>query len=189
MLESWLAEYGYPVILIGTFLEGETVMVLGGVAAHMRYLSLQWVIACGFFGCVTGDQLYFYLGRRRGKALLLRHPDWQARVQQVLQRVKRHENWLLLGFRFLYGLRTITPFALGLSAISWRRYTLFNVLGAAIWASAVGLAGYFFGSAMETVIGDLRRYELELMGGIIAIAAALWLFRRYRHRRPAVEPD
>ncbi len=67
MLETFLATYGYPVLIIGVFFEGETVMVLAGVAAHMGYLSLPWVVVCGFGGTLLGDQLYFYLGRRHGK--------------------------------------------------------------------------------------------------------------------------
>ena len=78
MLESLLASYGYPIVLLGTFLEGETVMVLAGVAAHMGYLSLDWVIACGFCGTYIGDQLYFYLGRKHGKTMLARHPAWHC---------------------------------------------------------------------------------------------------------------
>jgi membrane protein DedA with SNARE-associated domain len=71
MLESLLATYGYPILIIGTFLEGETVLILGGVSAHLGYLSLNWVIACGFCGTLLGDQFYFFLGRRHGKTLRL----------------------------------------------------------------------------------------------------------------------
>ena len=71
MLESLLNEYGYPVLLIGTFLEGETILILGGMAAHLDYLSLGWVIACGFLGTLFGDQLYFFLGWRH-QALRIR---------------------------------------------------------------------------------------------------------------------
>jgi membrane protein DedA with SNARE-associated domain len=183
MLETWLTNYGYPVLLAGTFLEGETVMVLGGVAAHMGYLSLDWVIACGMIGSVTGDQLYFFLGRRHGNALLARRPAWQARTQRVLRLLERHQNLLILGFRFLYGLRSITPFAIGMSEVSWPRYTLLNIIGAGIWASVAGLAGYYFGQAVEAVFGDIKHYELELMGSIIAIAAMFWLVHAYRRRR------
>jgi membrane protein DedA with SNARE-associated domain len=183
MLETWLTDYGYPVLLVGTFLEGETIMILGGVAAKMRYLSLELVIACGLIGSLTGDQCYFFLGRHYGKALLVRYPGRQARVERVLQRLERHQNWLLLSFRFMYGLRIITPFAIGLSAISWQRFTLLNIIGAGIWASIIGLAGYYFGGAIETVIGDLRHYELEVMGSIIATAGLIWVVRRYRERR------
>ena len=78
MLESLLRAYGYPVLIIGTFLEGESVMLLAGVAAHIGDLSLDWVILCGFCGTFFGDQLYFILGRRHGKSMLAKRPAWQA---------------------------------------------------------------------------------------------------------------
>lgn len=184
MLETWLTNYGYPVLLAGTFLEGETVMVLGGVAARMGYLSLDWVIACGLIGSVTGDQLYFFLGRRHGNALLTRRPAWQVLTNRALRLLEQHQNLLILGFRFLYGLRSITPFAIGMSQVSWLRYTLMNIIGASIWASVVGLAGYYFGQAVEAVFGDIRQYELEIMGSIIAIGAMFWLVHSYRQRQP-----
>lgn len=183
MLETLLANYGYPILIIGTFFEGETIMVLGGIAAHMGYLSLDWVIACGFCGTVCGDQLYAFLGRRHGKAMLQRYPSWQARANRVLNILERHQYLLIIGFRFLYGLRTITPFAIGTSNVPYLRFTILNMIGASIWAIAIGLAGFYFGRAVETILGNIKHYEIELILGIIAIAVFFWLIRFYKQRR------
>lgn len=182
MLEHWVTSYGYPVLLIGTFFEGETILVLGGVAAQLGYLSLDLVIACGFVGSVAGDQFFYFLGRRHGRSLLARKPRWEARAQKVLQHLERHQIPLLLGFRFLYGLRTITPIAVGVTRIRPVRFILFNIAGAAIWATTIGSAGYYFGQAIESMLGDIRKYEIEVMGGIIAVAGLLWVFHRLRGR-------
>ena len=56
-LEHLIDAYGYLAILAGTFLEGETILILGGVAAKLGYLDLPWVIVCGFTGSLIGDQL------------------------------------------------------------------------------------------------------------------------------------
>jgi membrane protein DedA with SNARE-associated domain len=183
MLESLLSNYGYPILIIGTFLEGETVMVLGGLAAHLGYLSLDRVIACGFCGTLLGDQLSFFLGRRHGNSLLARYPSWRARTAKVFDKLEQHQNLLILGFRFLYGLRTVTPFAIGMSDISYLRFILLNLTGAGIWAVSIGLAGYYFGQAAEALLGDIKRYELVLMAGIIGIAMLLWLAHFKHHRR------
>jgi len=183
MLETWLAQYGYPMLVAGTFLEGETVMVLGGLAAHMGYLSLDLVIASGFIGSLAGDQLYFLLGRRYGRTLLARHPRWRPRVEQVLSRLERHQNLVVIGFRFMYGLRSISPFAIGLSRISYLRYSALNLVGSAVWSAGVGLAGYYFGRAVETVLGDVKAYELELIGAVVAVAGVMWLLRFARRRQ------
>jgi membrane protein DedA with SNARE-associated domain len=182
-LAQLLQIYGYPALLLGTFLEGESIMVLGGLAAHLGYLSLDWVIACGFCGTLFGDQLYFWLGRRHGKSFLARRPSWQPRAERVFSILERHQNLLILSFRFLYGLRSVTPFAIGVSNVSYIRFAALNLVGAAIWAIGIGLTGYFFGQIMETILGDLKRYEMALMGGLAFIASLVWLIHFYRQRR------
>jgi len=179
-----IQDYGYPAVLVGTFLEGETILILGGLAAHIGYLSLQWVIACAFAGTLIGDQLFFLLGRRHGKTILARHPSWEPRSERVLAILEQHQNLLILGFRFFYGLRVVTPLAIGISNVSYIRFAILNVIGAAIWAVGIGFAGFYFGQAMESILGDLKRYELALAGTVICIAGLVWLIRFYRRRRP-----
>ncbi len=183
MLESFLHSYGYPVIIIGAFFEGETVMVLAGVAAHLGYLSLDWVMLCGFGGTLFGDQLYFYLGRRHGKKTLAKHPSWQKKTIRVFDILHRHQNLLILSFRFLYGIRTVTPFVIGMSEVAYLRFTLLNVTGAAIWAAGIALAGYYFGHAVEIILGDIKKYEVEVMAAIIITACMIWIIYFYRSRK------
>lgn len=175
MLETVLNTYGYPLILIGTFLEGETILLLGGVSAHMGYLSIGWVITCGFAGTLFGDQLYFYLGRRHGTNFLEKRPAWHSRAQRVHRILERHPVLLILGFRFLYGLRTVTPFVVGTSKVSWPVFSLLNFIGAMLWALAVGLAGYYFGRGVEAVLGEIRHYEIELLAFIGIAGAVAWI--------------
>lgn len=176
-------DYGYPALFIGTLLEGETILILGGLAAHMGYLSLKWVIAFAFLGTLTGDQLFFFLGRRHGPTLLARYPSWKSRSDRVFAILERHQNILILGFRFVYGLRTITPFAIGVSNVSYVRFATLNLIGAAIWATIFGIGGFFFGQALEALMGHVKRYEIGLAVVIIIVASVLWLVRFYRQRR------
>ena len=183
MLESLLTTYGYPILIIGTFVEGETIMVLGGVVAHLGYLSLDWVIACGFCGTLIGDQLYFLLGRYRGKTWLAKRPNWQSRSRRVLRMLERHQILLILGFRFLYGLRSVTPFAIGMSEVSYWRFTVLNLIGAGVWATSITLAGYYFGQAVEAVIGNIKHYEVALIATIVVIGMLIWIVHLYWQRR------
>ena len=183
MLETLLNDYGYPALLVGTFLEGETILILAAVAAHLGYLSLEWVIVCAFLGTLCGDQLYFYLGRRHGPALLEKRPAWKLPSERVSKILESYPVLLILGFRFLYGIRTITPFAIGMSKVSYTLFTLLNLTGAALWATVIGVAGYYFGRTLETVIGDIKHYELEIMVLIGLIGAVLWGVFYYRRKR------
>ena len=182
MLETLLNAYGYPALLVGTFLEGETILILGGVAANMGYLSLGWVITCGFLGTLLGDQLYFYLGRRHGAEFLARRPAWHTHTQRVHRIMERYPVLLVMGFRFLYGLRTVTPFALGTSSVPYLKFTLLNLIGAGLWAVAIGLAGFYFGHGVEAVLGEIRHYEIQVLVFIGVSGMLVWVAYLIRRR-------
>jgi membrane protein DedA with SNARE-associated domain len=182
-VEGLLQQYGYAAIVLGTLLEGETVVILGGLAAHLGYLHLPWVIACAFAGTFFGDQLYFFLGRWRGPSILASRPSWQANAERVLGMLERHRVLLILGFRFLYGLRTVTPFVIGMTRVSVAHFMVLNTLGALVWSLVVGALGYGFGEAFQVFIGRLKRYELAVMGGVAVLGALLWVVHFLRQRR------
>jgi membrane protein DedA with SNARE-associated domain len=75
------------------------------------------VISIAFLGTFAGDQLDFQIGRLKGTTLLQKIPRWQARMRKVNSLLVRYRHGIILGFRFLYGIRTITPFILGMTTI------------------------------------------------------------------------
>ena len=186
-LSELIRNYGYIAILIGTFLEGETILILGGLAAHMGYLELPWVMAAALTGSFTGDQLYFYIGRRYGPMVIARRLSWQESAEKVYRHLHRHQNLLILSFRFFYGLRNVTPFAVGAAQISRVRFFALNLIGAVIWAVAFATAGYLFGEAFRLLLDDFKRYELYILLGLIIAGVLFWLVTLIRRRRRALE--
>ena len=185
-LTELIKNYGYLAILIGTFLEGETILILGGFAAHMGFLELHWVIVSAFAGSFSGDQLYFYIGRYYGPKIIAKRLSWQAGAEKVYKHLHRHQNLLILSFRFFYGLRNVTPFAVGAARVSRMRFFLLNLVGAIIWAISFGYAGYLFGEAFRLFLSDFKRYELYVLLGLILIALVIWLATLIRNRRRAL---
>jgi len=187
--EELVTHYGYIALVIGTFFEGETILVIGGLLAHRGYLELPYVIASAFAGTLFGDQLYFYIGRIRGKKFIESKPLWQAKSRRVFALLEKHQVLLILGFRFIYGIRTITPFVLGSSGISPLRYLLLNFCGALLWAMAVGILGFYFGQALELVIGEVKRYEKWVIVALLFISAIIWLYMQWRDKKAALKDN
>ncbi len=181
-MEDFLGHWGYLAVLVGTFLEGETVPVLAGFAAHQGFLRLDLVMACAFAGSLVGDQTWFWVGRRFGRQWMERHPGRAADAERVAKLLDRWGDWFVLSFRFLYGLRAISPLAIGLSSITVRRFALLNVISAAVWAMVVGSLGYLFGNAIESVLGRLVQWEHRIMAAG-AVALVLFLIHRLVRRR------
>src|SRR5258708_22466336 len=86
-----VGQLGYAAIFVGTFLEGETVLALGGVAAAYCYLSLPGVIAVAVLGAFAGDQCCFYIGRRYGARVIARFPSLPAKAPRRPTMVRRCE--------------------------------------------------------------------------------------------------
>jgi membrane protein DedA with SNARE-associated domain len=186
LLEEFITTYGYAAVGIGSFLEGETVVVLGGFAAHRGYLELPWVIVSAFLGTLTADQLYYFIGRIKGRTILEKRPKWKAGSEKVFALLHKHQILLILGFRFIYGLRTVTPLLIGASRVSPIRFIVLNIIGAAIWAIVVGSMGYLFGYTLEIFIHDVKRYELLFFAALAGIGIILWLLHfRKRASHPA----
>jgi membrane protein DedA with SNARE-associated domain len=186
--ETLLKTYGYWAVFIGTFAEGETILVLGGFAAHRGYLALPYVILAAFIGSLCGDQLFFYLGRTRSRRFLARRPLWKERVHRAKRLLERFQTPLILGFRFLYGLRAVIPFVIGMSSVPTSRFLLLNTISALIWAIIIGTGGYLFGNILEIILGDIKHYERFIIGAVAVIGMLLWAIHRYRHRGKRVPP-
>lgn len=187
--ESLVSNYGYWAILLGTFLEGETILIIGGFAAHQGYLQLPLVIAAALAGSLAGDQLSFFIGRLKGKAFLEKHPSLKGRADKVNRLLERYQNILALGFRFLYGLRNVTPFAIGMSRMQTLKFCALNVIGALTWAALVGTGGYLFGAALEAILGKIKHLEMGLALGMGLVGCLFWTIHFYRNRKRREKPD
>ncbi len=182
-LAGLIAEYGYVAVFAGTLLEGETFLILGGFAAHQGYLQLHWVIAIAMLGGFLGDQSYFLLGRWRATWVLSRFKRFAPLFERANALMDRHHEALIVAIRFLYGLRTVGPMAFGMSKVPALRFAFFNALGAAVWAVAIGGAGYLFGQVLELWLHDLKRAEETLLLAILCGGFVFWAWRRWSFGR------
>lgn len=182
-LQGLIEHYGYAAILIGTFLEGETILVLAGLAAHQGYLILTGVILAAFLGSLAGDQLFFYLGRNHSQAVLSRRPAWKRKIERVNTLLTRYQTPLILSFRFLYGLRTVTPFVIGMSPVSAKKFIVLNAAGALVWAAAIASGGYLFGRAAQVFIGKFKHYEVLVFASIALLGVFIWIVHFIYRRR------
>jgi membrane protein DedA with SNARE-associated domain len=183
-LESFVQSYGYAALFVGTLLEGETILIMAGIMAHMGLMKLPLVILVALLGGFLGDQFYFFLGRHRGVVLLDRHPAWKGRAEKVHRTMRRYRNGIMLGFRFVYGMRIITPLILGTDRtirVWW--FMLLNLIGAGFWSAIIATGAYFFGRVLKVLLADVAHYELALLLFILLTGIAIRLLALYRSKR------
>lgn len=188
-LPALLHQYGYLLIFVGTFAEGETLLVLGGYFAHRGYLDLGGVMATAFVAAVCGDQLFFHLGRNHATRLFERFPHLHDKVRIALHRAERHQAVVVLGMRFLWGLRVALPLAMGMTRMNGQKFFWLNLLSAAVWAVLFSSLGYGTSRLFAHLVDDLHRYELWIAAGLLTLAALVLLARWLSARRPETTSD
>lgn len=182
-VEHLISRFGYPALILGLLVEGETVLVLAAFSAHRGYLDLPLVILTGCLVSFASDQFFFWIGRLKGSQFLEKRPEWLPRVERAKALLGRNSSLLFVGVRFMYGLRTVLPFVLGMSRFDPGRFALLNFIGAFLWAAMFGLAGYLFGHLMELVLRDVSRYEHWVILFILIPGVLIWMFRWYRQEK------
>ena len=183
MISALISSYGYFAVFIGTLIEGETILIAAGFAAHRGLLDWPLVVVVAMAGGTLGDQLAFMLGRWRGEALFARFPALAQNKERVFRLLARYDVLFILSVRFMYGLRIAGPVILGSSRMSLRRFAFINVIGAALWAVIIAGAGWFFGAALEALLTNIKKIEEAVLVAILAAGAGFWLWRRRKRAR------
>jgi membrane protein DedA with SNARE-associated domain len=179
-IESIIAIYGYPALFAGILLEGETVLIIAGFLAHRGYLHLSLVMIVAFLAAYLYGQAFFFLGKRGKGAFLERMPRFQPGLLKVNRLLDAYQTLIVIGFRFLYGMRTVTPLVIGISGYSGRRFAVLNAIGSFCWVLLVASIGYLFGQALDAVLSDLRKYEIWILFGIALTGTGVWIIRSRR---------
>ncbi|MDR2050383.1 MAG: DedA family protein [Deltaproteobacteria bacterium] len=183
LMQQLLLKYGYLVILGWTFLEGETIVIIAGFLAQKDLLN-PWLIAlCAFAGSFCSDQVMFALGKYKGRNILRRFKNLEKKSEKVRRIMLKYEIPLILGFRFVYGVRNITPVLLGVSGVSHLKFFLLNMLGASVWALCFTFGGYYFGHLFSKYTKNIAHAEAWLIGFILCVVLVFFLLRRFRHHR------
>jgi membrane protein DedA with SNARE-associated domain len=89
----------------------------------------------------------------------------------------------------MIGLRTITPLVIGSSGYSARRFLILNSIGAVLWVFVFSFAGHVIGQILETLFGEIKKYELHIVLAIAMLGAAIWAYRSraLKHRQPVAQ--
>ncbi len=186
-LEAFVSHYGLLGLFVGSGVEGEAVVVTGGVLAQRHLIPLGGAMAAAAAGSCIVDQIWFFIGRRCRRLRWVRTIMGRPPAERALNLVARYPRAFVFGFRFVYGLRTISPIAIGASEIPTRTFVLLNLVAAAIWGPLFILVGYAFGSAAEKVLGRVGSFApYALLAALAAVCAVILAVRRFRGSTEAV---
>lgn len=176
---EFVQNWGYVAVFLGSLVEGESVIFIAGFFAHEGYLSLPKIILVSFTATLFADQALYFVGRHYGNAWLDRFPSLRPRAEKAFNLLKRYDNIFILSFRFIYGIRTISPVVIGASGVGVKRFMILNLIAAAIWSVGSCVAAYYFAYIMMEYLHHLPKIIL----GLVLIGGGIWYgVNRWRNR-------
>jgi membrane protein DedA with SNARE-associated domain len=187
-IEAIILRYGVAAIFLGAAAEGETAVVLGGLMAHRGLVNPVAAAVAAAGGSFLADQAFFLAGRRFRRTARMQRIIARPAFAKAMTRLESHPTLFILSFRFLYGLRTVSPIAVGVSRIPAHRFLLLNAIAACIWGPLFTALGYAFGDGVEAVFGRFRSMShlVFLALGMVALIYLVVLIVRWWRGRGAL---
>ncbi len=178
-MEDSIARLGYIGVMLGTFLEGETTILLAGIFAKFGYLELKHVMFFSFLGTFIGDCTFFFLGKWFGKSVIDRYAFVRSKTTVANSIIHEYRHLILFMMRFLAGFRSIILMLLGCANVSSARFLLIDSVSSAIWSILVSLVGFTFANVVYIFVNDIKGYEKIVIPLVVVLAVAAIFF--YRH--------
>ena len=164
-------EYGYLIIFTGTFFEGETTLVLGGLLSHQGHLSFWIVIATAVSASYVGHVFFYFMGKTASPWVLLRFPKFQLKIQQAESLIRRHETTSLFITQYVFGFRLASALAFGILGMKIYKFLVLQLISCTIWAILFTTLGFLVGDSCESIVRNIEWAILIILilGFLIAI--------------------
>jgi len=194
VLQNAVVHYGYWAVGAALLLEntgvpvpGETILLLASFLAYSQHeLQLSWIIGVATIAATLGDNLGFVLGYYGGRRLMKRYQSvFRIQSSTVLRGESlfaRYGAVTVFFARFAFGMRIIAGPLAGALRMPWRRFLIFNFLGAAVWVTMISSAGYLFGRHWEHLERNVKRFDLVAAICLVLAIAVLWWRKRRENR-------
>lgn len=185
-LETLLAQWGLPAIFAGSAVEGDGTAFLAGVMAHRHLFPFEVAALTVAAGAFLGDEALYFIGRHSARFPFARRWLEKGPVARVQGLMQRYPAGLILGFRFLYGMRTVGAVTMGASGIRPGLFVPLNLLAVLVWAHVFVGLGFGLSITLHRLVGHMPLLGHLLIGMAVAAATGLvafWLHRGHRGRR------
>lgn len=184
---GFLSRYGLAAVLVGTFLEGETVLLAAGALAEQGLMDPVAVWAVAALGAWLGHLTWFLLARLlASRPALARILHWQplaTRLERVDRVVEGHPDTAIVTLQYLYGVRVLGAFALGLTGLSWRRFLVAEALNCLVWSALFTVTGYAAGDVVTRAFQGWLRWLWIILSAVIVVVLIHGLSRSWGNDR------
>ncbi len=154
-----IKEYGLWAVFIGTFFEGEFVLITAGILAGEGMLNPAGVWVSAFLGAWTGHVFWFLMGRMLGaRRILPKLKKYENQVAEVNRIILNHPKTAIFSLQYLYGMRVVGAVGFGITDLSFVKFLFYEAINCMIWAVMVLSAGWIMGETFVHIFRGWLRW-------------------------------
>jgi len=177
-MEDLIRDWGYIILFLYSFGGGFLALVVAGILAFSGELNIFVVILVAGAANFVGDQFLFTLARKnkaQAKQMMQKH---RRKIAMAHLMMRKYGSWVIFLQKYIYGIKTLIPLAMGLTKYDYKKFILFNIFATALWAIFIGMASYMMGDLVYTYIEEFKSYGLAVVA--IILFGVFLLFRKYQ---------
>lgn len=178
-------------LLVGFFLPGDSLLFTLGFLIHSGVVEvdIHLAVLIVFIAAILGDSVGYLFGKKVGPRIFSKKDARLFRQEYIIRAqtfYEKHGGKTIIIARFIPIIRTFAPIVAGVGNMNYRRFFMFNVIGALLWAAGLTYAGYLFGVWFENMGWEIDHILLPVIAVIILISVlppAIHIFKDKKNRQ------
>jgi len=177
-----LIVFAEDALFVGFVLPGETVAVLGGVAAKLGHVPLWGVLVTVIAAAIVGDTVGYEIGRHYGDRVLALHilDKRRKRLDDARDFLARRGGAAVFLGRWVAFFRAVMPALAGTARMPYPKFLAYNAAGGIAWGAVVVLLGYAAGASYARIEKAVGRGSALVVLAIALVALLVWQVRKHR---------
>ena len=166
-MEELIREWGYIVLFLYSFGGGFLALAVAGVLSYTGDLNIVASIIVAGSANFIGDQFLFTLARNNKQYAKTMMGKYGRKVALAHLLMRKYGSPVVFIQKYIYGIKTLIPLAMGLTKYSIKKFTIFNAFATVVWALVVGYASYYMGEIILNMADEFKMYGIALVVAII----------------------
>ena len=175
-MEELIRDWGYIVLFLYSFGGGFVALVVAGILSYSGELNILIVLVVAGVANFIGDQFLFTIARNNkdsAKKMMQKH---RRKIAMSHLMMRRYGSWVIFLQKYIYGIKTLIPLAMGLTKYDYKKFIFFNFFATIVWTLIIGISSYMLGNLIYTYIDEFKTYGLIVI--VLILLTVIYGFRK-----------